>query len=60
MDVQPDKIENINIQKIQIGYYFDDINLNTTLQPIYLLEGEIKIQDSTANYAKLYMPALKQ
>ena len=54
-----ERIKNIEIRKAEIGYYFDDINMNTNLQPIFLLEGEIEIEDSAADWAKLYMPALK-
>lgn len=59
MDIEQDDIKNIDIENIEVGYYLDDINMDTTLQPIFLLEGEIEIKNSTADWAKLYMPALK-
>lgn len=59
IDIDQDDIKNIDVEKIEVGYYFDDINMDTTLQPIFLLEGEVEIKDSTADWAKLYMPALK-
>lgn len=59
IDIKPTDVKKVDIQDIKVGYFFDDISINTTLQPVFLLEGEVEIKNSTADWAKLYMPALK-
>ena len=59
-DVKPSDLSDIEVEKAEIGYYFDDINMITTLQPIFLLDASLKVRNSSANRAKLYIPAIQE
>jgi hypothetical protein len=58
-DLRASRIEEINIEKVHLAYFFNDSTLDTPLQPVFMLEGPIIIKNTTADYARLYMPALK-
>ncbi len=58
-DLKSDDITDLDISSIELGYYYNDKEVNTLLQPIFLLKGNVKIKNSVANLAKLYLPALK-
>lgn len=58
-DLTKDDIESIKVSKISLVYLLDN-PLTKTLQPVYLLEGESLVSNSNANYAQLYLPAIKR
>lgn len=58
IDLKSYKFEKINIDSIKLVYLLDSKNYNE-LQPVFLMEGNVKITNSTANRASFYLPAFK-
>lgn len=52
-------INNIEIDNIELSYYYDKNSRSRVLNPVFLLSGKLSINNSPANYANLYLPALK-
>lgn len=57
-DLSSDLIKKINIEEISLVYLRDKPSTNT-LQPVFLLEGKASVAQSSANWAQLYLPAIK-
>jgi hypothetical protein len=51
-------IQNLKIEKISLVYFLEK-GKESLLQPIFVLEGPATLSKSSANYAKIYLPAYK-
>ena len=61
-DLSGSDIQSLDIRNINLGYFLDTeviTSFSNTLQPIFILEGDVQVRNSSANYAKLYMPAIR-
>lgn len=57
-EIKVEDIRFIEITSVTLGYFFDQIEVNSPLQPVYLLEGKTKIDGYQADFAQLYLPAI--
>jgi len=57
-DIDVSKIRFIEISKVTLGYYFNELEISSPLQPVYLLEGKTKVEGTQADFAQLYLPAI--
>lgn len=54
------KVESINIESLELGYLYDDLNKSSLLYPIYILKGEAEITNVGRGISvHLYLPATK-
>ena len=57
-DLTLEDITSISVDKIKLVYLLDSFS-SKTLQPVFLLEGDVEVKNSSANRALLYLPAIK-
>jgi len=57
-NVRLSDLKEINIDKIEIVYIVDE-NFNAVIQPVFSLEGTITLLNTTAERARLLLPAVK-
>lgn len=57
-DLTSADIKLLDIDKIELAYLLDN-PLTKILQPIFLLEGDVEVVNSSADRAQLYLPAIK-
>jgi hypothetical protein len=57
-NVDVEDIRFIEITSVTLGYFFNQIEVSSPLQPVYLLEGKTKIDGYQADFAQLYLPAI--
>lgn len=58
-EIDVDDIQNIEVSNVTLGYFFNEIEISSFLHPTYLLEGNAKLKNYQADYAQLYLPAIK-
>lgn len=58
-NITADDIQNIQISSISLGYFLNETEIRSPLHPVYLLEGRANLPKYRADYAQLYLPAIK-
>jgi len=57
-NVDVEDIRFIEVTSVTLGYFFNQIEVSSPLQPVYLLEGKTKVEGTQADFAQLYLPAI--
>ncbi|MGD8743971.1 MAG: hypothetical protein PVJ52_00055 [Candidatus Woesebacteria bacterium] len=59
-DLTRSDIRSLVVDTVSIAYLFDSSTSRIrSLQPVFLLEGDVEVSNSTANRALLYLPAIR-
>jgi len=58
-DLQTEQIQNIDVQNFTLAYLLNTLLTESSLKPVFELSGNIRITGSSANFARLLLPAFK-
>lgn len=58
-DIDTSSIGSVDVNKISLVYFYNEIETKKYLQPVFFLEGKIKFKDGAEYPAKLFLDAAK-